>query len=172
MTETQNSVLGKELPHIESEKSQQAPQQAVQPPCESFEVSSDPESTLLFQIIKSMNKQFENHKTLSLRALLHDNTRRFVGFTNMLQDIFQQMQQFCGEQEICQSTLLTALQYLKVHLGKQLGNKGQFKTMQDLFMIRVDAYVSLRLAMKMCDSRQEHLLPRPTKKSQDLVLQS
>jgi len=31
-----------------------------------------------------MNKQFENHKTLSLRALLHDNTRRFVGFTNML----------------------------------------------------------------------------------------
>lgn len=39
-------------------------------------------------------------------------------------------------------------------------------------MIRVDAYVSLRLAMKMCDSRQEHLLPRANKNNLDPVLQS
>ena len=44
--------------------------------------------------------------------------------------------------------------------------------MQDLFMIRVDAYVSLRLAMKMCDSRKEHIVPRPSKKNTDQISQS
>ena len=47
-----------------------------------------------------------------------------------------------------------------MHIGKQLARKGQFKNMQDLFMIRVDAFISLRLAMKMCQSRDELLQPK------------
>lgn len=67
------------------------------------------------------------------------------------------MDQFCSEQGIPRDTSLTGLQYLKIHLGKQLKKKGQFKTMQDLLMIRVDAFVALRLALKMCQSREELL---------------
>ena len=56
-------------------------------------------------------------------------------------------------------TLLTAFNYLKVHMGKLLSKKGQFKTAKDLQLIRVDAYVALRLAMKVYDSRIAMLKP-------------
>ena len=67
------------------------------------------------------------------------------------------MRLFCKENQIEYSVLLTAFHYLKIHLAKQLSNRGSFQSMQELYIIRVDAYVSLRLAMKMCDSRPDFL---------------
>lgn len=71
----------------------------------------------------------------------------------MLKEQFSQMYKFCVQQNISMTTLLTAFQYLKIHIGKQLSNGGSFQSMQELYMIRVDAFIALRLAMKMCDSR-------------------
>ena len=69
----------------------------------------------------------------SLRVLLHDNQRRFVGFSLMLKELFQQMLKFCTDNQIEYSTLLTAFHYLKVQIAKQLSEPGSFKTMQDLY---------------------------------------
>ena len=120
---------------------------------------SDSDSSLNFGIRTYLKKQDRYHGDLSLHAILGRDERRFLGFSNFLKESFLSLDKFCSANNIPYTTLLTAFNYLKVHVGKQLSEKGRFKTTQDLQMIRVDAYVALRLAMKSCDSRLDLLVP-------------
>lgn len=69
-----------------------------------------------------------------------------------MQDVFEQMSYFCNMFRIRYNTLLTGFWYLKIHLRKEISAKGNFKNLKDLNLIRVDAFISLRMALKMYES--------------------
>lgn len=88
------------------------------------------------------------------------NPRKLLSFTSWLYDMLVKMLLFARTNGVERSTVLQALTYMKVHIGQQLLKQGSFATMRDILLIRTDAYVSTRLAMKMCDLRSQMFQPR------------
>lgn len=108
-----------------------------------------------------IEKQFQLEKSLSLHTLLHNNPRKLMSFTSWLYDMLIKMLLFARTNRVAKSTILQAIKYMKVHVGKQLLKDGAFASMRDILLIRTDAYVSTRLAMKMCDLRSQMFQPIP-----------
>lgn len=77
-----------------------------------------------------------------------------------MHDLLVKILLFAKDNKVSRSTVLSALKYMKCHLGQQLLKSGSFSSIKDFLLIRTDSYISTRLAMKMCDLRIQMFQPK------------